>query len=38
MKLSKTQIDDFDRDVYLFFPGLFTPAEIKVLGDEVPGI
>ncbi|MBI2753474.1 MAG: hypothetical protein HYX46_08170 [Betaproteobacteria bacterium] len=38
MKLTPSQIAEFERDGYLFFPSLFTPAEIKVLTDEVPGI
>ena len=38
MRLSSQQIKDFDRDGYLFFPSLFTPAEIKVLSDEVPSL
>jgi ectoine hydroxylase len=36
MKLTKEQLASFDRDGYLFFPGLFKPAEIQVLTDEVP--
>ncbi len=36
MKLSPTQIDQFNRDGYLFFPGLFTPDETKKMTDEVP--
>ena len=36
MKLTPQQLADFDRDGYLFFPSLFTPAEIKALTDEVP--
>jgi ectoine hydroxylase len=36
MKLSSEQVAQFDRDGYLFFPSLFTAAEIKVLTDEVP--
>src|SRR5437868_12082718 len=36
MKLSPEQLRQFDREGYLFFPSLFTPAEIKVLNDEVP--
>jgi ectoine hydroxylase len=36
MKLSHGQIDQFERDGYLFFPGRFTGEEIKVLTDEVP--
>jgi ectoine hydroxylase len=36
MKLSKQQLEQFDRDGYLFFPSHFTPEEIKTLTDEVP--
>ena len=36
MHLSKTQIEQFDRDGYLFFPSLFTEDEMRVLLDEVP--
>ncbi|HZZ95359.1 MAG TPA: phytanoyl-CoA dioxygenase family protein [Usitatibacter sp.] len=36
MKLTPEQLAQFDRDGYLFFPGLFKPAEIKSLTDEVP--
>jgi ectoine hydroxylase len=36
MKLSADQLAAFDRDGYLFFPGLFSPEETKVLVDEVP--
>jgi ectoine hydroxylase len=36
MKLTPGQLADFDREGYLFFPSLFTPAEIQVLLDEVP--
>jgi ectoine hydroxylase len=38
MKLTQTQIDQFERDGYLFFPSLFNPQEIKVLTDEVPNL
>jgi ectoine hydroxylase len=38
MELSKQQLEQFDRDGYLFFPSLFTQAEIKVLNDEVPSL
>ena len=38
MKLSKEQLEQFDRDGYLFFPSLFTAEEIKVLNDEVPAL
>ena len=36
MKLSKQQIEQFDRDGYLFFPGLFTPEETQVMNAAVP--
>jgi len=36
MKLSTEQIERFDHDSYLFFPGLFTADEMRVLNDEVP--
>jgi len=38
MKLTPQQLQQFDREGYLFFPSLFTPAEIKVLTDEVPAL
>src|SRR6185295_12386212 len=36
MVLSSRQLEEFDRDGYLFFPSLFTAEEIGVLLDEVP--
>src|SRR5438105_421966 len=36
MKLSPEQLRRFDAEGYLFFPSLFTPAEIAVLLGEVP--
>src|SRR6266480_1694810 len=36
VKLGQEQIRRFESDGYLFFPGLFTRGEIKVLIDEVP--
>ncbi len=36
MKLTPDQLAQFDRDGYLFFPGLFTPEETKKLNDAVP--
>jgi len=36
MMLSTRQLEEFDRDGYLFFPSLFTAEEIGVLLDEVP--
>ena len=38
MKLTQVQIETFDREGYLFFPGLFRPEEIKVLLDAVPAL
>jgi ectoine hydroxylase len=38
MKLTQAQLDAFDRDGYLFFPGLFKPEEIGVLTAEVPAL
>jgi ectoine hydroxylase len=38
MKLTKEQLEQFDRDGYLFFPGLFSREETKVLVDEVPAL
>ena len=36
MRLTPEQLEQFDRDGYLFFPGLFTPEETKNLTDAVP--
>ena len=36
MKLSPEQLTQFDRDGYLFFPGLFTPEETQTLNGAVP--
>jgi ectoine hydroxylase len=36
MKLTAKQIEQFEREGYLFFPALFRPEEVKVLLDEVP--
>ena len=36
MELTPEQIEDFERDGYLFFPGLFTPEETRTLTDAVP--
>jgi ectoine hydroxylase len=38
MKLTQEQVERFERDGYLFFPGHFRPEEIKVLVDEVPAL
>src|SRR6266536_3614217 len=36
MKLTTRQLEQFDRDGYLFFPGQFTREEMKSLTDAVP--
>jgi ectoine hydroxylase len=36
MRLTSEQVDRFDREGYLFFPGLFTTEETKTLIDAVP--
>jgi ectoine hydroxylase len=36
MKLSPDQLAEFDRDGYLFFPGLFSRDETALLNAEVP--
>ena len=36
MKLTPEQLEQFDRDGYLFFPGHFTPEETQNLNDAVP--
>ena len=36
MKLTPDQLVQFDRDGYLFFPGLFTPEETQNLTKAVP--
>ena len=36
MKLNPQQIQEFDEQGFLFFPGLFRPDEVKVLVEEVP--
>jgi len=38
MKLTAEQLQRFDRDGYLFFPSLFSAAEVKTLTDEVPAL
>ena len=38
MQLTQQQLEQFDRDGYLFFPSHFTPEEVKKLTDEVPRI
>ena len=38
MTLTPAQLEQFDRDGYLFFPGLFTAEEIRPLTGAVPGL
>jgi ectoine hydroxylase len=38
MKLSPAQHAHFEREGYLFFPSLFTPAETRVLTEAVPAL
>lgn len=38
MKLAPEQIEEFQREGYLFFPAAFSAREISVLQSEVPGI
>src|SRR5438270_12866447 len=35
MQLTPAQIEEYNRQGYLFFPGLFTPAEVGLLNAEV---
>jgi ectoine hydroxylase len=36
MRLSQEQLEQFDREGYLFFPSLFSAEEMRTLTDEVP--
>ena len=38
MKLTNAQHEQFDRDGYLFFPGLFSAEETRTLTAEVPSL
>ena len=38
MKLTRTQIDDFNREGWLFLPELFSPEEVALLAREAEGI
>ena len=38
MKLSPADHERFERDGYLFFPGLFSADEVRTLTDAVPGL
>lgn len=38
MRLSQAQLDEFDREGYLFLPGVFSAEEVAILHRETPGI
>jgi ectoine hydroxylase len=38
MKLTREQLDAFETDGYLFFPGLFAPDEVATLTAAVPAL
>ncbi len=38
MKLTQQQIDDFNREGWLFLPELFSPEEVALLAQEAVGI
>ncbi|HEX6364419.1 MAG TPA: phytanoyl-CoA dioxygenase family protein [Albitalea sp.] len=38
MRLTPDQLAQFERDGYLFFPGLFSPEETRTLTDAVPAL
>ncbi|MBK0392632.1 phytanoyl-CoA dioxygenase family protein [Ramlibacter algicola] len=38
MHLTPEQLEQFDRDGYLFFPGLFSTEEIRTLTEAVPAL
>jgi len=38
MKLTEQQIDDFNREGWLFLPELFSPEEVALLAQEAVGI
>jgi ectoine hydroxylase len=38
MQLTPAQVEQFERDGYLFFPGLFSAEEMHVLTDAVPAL
>ena len=38
MNLTKKQLEEFDKEGYLFFPSLFSQEEIQNLSSEVPKI
>ena len=32
MRLTREQVEEYDREGYLFFPALFTPDEVREIG------
>ena len=38
MKLTAAQMEQYQREGYLFFPALFSSIEVKALKDEVPAL
>ncbi len=38
MNLTQQQIDDFNREGWLFLPELFSPEEVALLAREAEGI
>ena len=38
MKLTPSQLEEFDREGYLFLPNVFNPTEMELLNAEVPGL
>src|ERR1700704_5486347 len=38
MRLTQQQIDDFNREAWLFLPELFSPEEVALLAHEAAGI
>ncbi|MGB0810640.1 MAG: proline hydroxylase, partial [Candidatus Puniceispirillaceae bacterium] len=38
MKLNEAQRAEFDKEGYLFFPGLFTPEEARLLKAEANAV
>jgi ectoine hydroxylase len=38
VRLTPDQLEQFDREGYLFFPSLFTPEETRTLNDAVPAL
>ena len=38
MKLNEAQREEFDKEGYLFFPGLFTPEEARLLKAEANAV